>query len=187
MIEPLRSLHRERDARSAPDATAVPPPRRARPWLGVRRTPGRLALWVFRLPLPLYRSGRGWLLGRTFVAVTHVGRKTGAPHLMTAMVLGYDPAIEEVVIMSAWGPNADWMRNLRAHPALKVQVGRREFTPVHRFLTQEEAFAVVTQFRRCHPWRVRVACRIFGWPDLRDDAAAREFIATRPFVGFRPA
>ena len=23
--------------------------------------PGRLALWVMRLPLPLYRTGHGWL------------------------------------------------------------------------------------------------------------------------------
>ncbi len=161
-------------------------PRRGRPLLGLRRTPGRLALWVFGLPLPLYRSGRGWLLGRTFVAVTHAGRRTGAPHLMTAMVLGYDPRTEEVVIMSAWGPNADWVRNLRAGPALKVQLGRREFVPEHRFLSAEEAFEVTTAFRARHPWRVRLIRRILGWPDLGDDEVLRELISTRPFVAFRP-
>ena len=30
-----------------------------RPLLGVRKRPGRLALAVFRLPLPLYRAGWG--------------------------------------------------------------------------------------------------------------------------------
>ena len=30
-----------------------------------------------RLPLPLYQRGWGWLLGRTFLLVTHAGRKTG--------------------------------------------------------------------------------------------------------------
>ena len=172
---------------AAPDVTAVPPPRRSRHLLGVRSTPGRLALWVFGLPLPLYRSGRGWMLGRTFMAVTHVGRRTGTPHLMVAMVLGYDPDTDEAVIMSGWGPNSDWVRNLRAGPALKVQLGRRVFTPVHRFLTDEEAFAVASEFCRRHPWRLRVFRRVLAWPDLSDDAALREFIATRPFVAFRPA
>jgi hypothetical protein len=45
--------------------------RRAKPLLGVRRQPGRLALAVFRLPLPLYRRGWGWLLGHTFLLLVH--------------------------------------------------------------------------------------------------------------------
>jgi deazaflavin-dependent oxidoreductase (nitroreductase family) len=176
-----------RTDRSAPAVSSVPPPRRARRLLGVRTTPGRLALWVFRIPLPLYRSGWGWLLGRVFVAVTHVGRKSGTRHLMTAMVLRYDPATEEVVIFSAWGPNTDWMRNLRARPAAKVQLGRREYVPVHRFLTDEEAYGVVAEFIDRHPHRVRVARRVLGWPDLHDEAMLREFVSTRPFVAFKPA
>jgi len=172
--------------RGAARVAPVPPPRRARPLLGVRRIPGRLALWVFRLPLPLYRSGHGWLLGRTFVAVTHVGRKTGTPHVMIAMVLRYHPETGEVVIMSGWGPNADWVLNLRAGPALQVQLGRRKFTPVHRFLTAEEAFDVAARFCADHPWRLRLFRRILAWPDLTDAATLREFISTRPFVAFRP-
>lgn len=172
---------------ASPDVRSVPPPRRARGLLGLRATPGRLALWVFRIPLPLYRSGHGWLLGRVFLAVTHVGRKTGAPHLMTAMVLRYDPATEESVIFSAWGPNTDWIRNLRAGPAAKVQLGRREYVPVHRFLSAEEAFEVTTEFIERHPWRLRLARKVLAWPDLRDETALREFIRTRPFVAFAPA
>ena len=172
---------------AAPDVTPVPPPRRARRLLGLRGTPGRLALWVFRIPLPLYRSGHGWVLGRVFLAVTPVGRKTGAPHLMTAMVLRYDPATEEAVIFSAWGPNTDGIRNLRAGPAAKVQLGRREYVPVHRFLSAEEAFEVTTEFIERHPWRLRLARKVLAWPDLHDEKALREFISTRPFVAFAPA
>jgi hypothetical protein len=54
--------------------------RSAKPLLGVRRQPGRLALAVFRLPLPLYRRGWGWLLGHTFLLLVHAGRKTGKLH-----------------------------------------------------------------------------------------------------------
>ena len=105
------------------------PGRRAKPLLGVRRQPGRLALAVFRLPLPLYQRGWGWLLGHTFLLVTHAGRKTGKRRETVAMTLAYDPQTQEAVIFSGWGPNTDWIRNIRAHPALQIQIGRESYTP----------------------------------------------------------
>jgi deazaflavin-dependent oxidoreductase (nitroreductase family) len=157
-----------------------------RPLLGVRRTPGRLALAVFRLPLPLYRRGWGWPLGDTFLLLVHAGRKTGKPHAIVAMVLTYDPATREAVICSAWGENTDWVRNIRARPALQVEIGRESFTPEQRFLSEDESFEVVVEFRRRHPWRMRLITRILGWGDLRSDMAVSDFVRGRPFVSFRP-
>jgi len=160
--------------------------RRAKPLLGVRQQPGRLALAIFRLPLPMYRRGWGWLLGRTFLLIVHAGRKTGKQHSTVAMVLRYDRGPREAVVFSAWGQNTDWIRNIRVRPALRVQLGRESFTPQQRFLSEDESFAVVAQFRRGHPWRLRLATWVMGWEDLRSDTAARDFISTRPFVAFRP-
>ena len=160
---------------------------RAKPLLGLRRKPGRLALAIFRIPLPLYRRGWGGLLGHTFLLLVHAGRKTGKPHSTTAMVLRYDPQTREAVIFSAWGQDTDWIRNIRVRPALQVQIGRESFTPQQRFLSEDESVAVVAGFRRRHPWRLRLATSIMGWEDLRSDTAAREFVSTRPFVSFRPA
>jgi deazaflavin-dependent oxidoreductase (nitroreductase family) len=159
----------------------------AKPLLGLRRRPGRLALAVFRLPLALYRRGWGGLLGHTFLLLVHAGRKTGKPHSAVAMVLRYDPGTGEAVICSAWGPDTDWIRNIRARPALQVQLGREAFTPRQRFLSEEESLAVVAGFRREHPGRVRLLSGILGWGDLRSDTAVREFVSARPFVAFRPA
>jgi deazaflavin-dependent oxidoreductase (nitroreductase family) len=171
-------------------ATETRPPNQKtspRPLLGLRRQPGRLALWVFRLPLPLYRAGWGWLfLGHTFLVLTHVGRKTGKPYAAAAMVLAEDRTTGEAVICSVWGPHTDWIRNLHAHPALRVQIGRTSFPPQHRFLTSGEAFAVAAEFRQRHPWRVRLISRVLG-VDLRSEAGIREFIGGRPFVALRPA
>jgi deazaflavin-dependent oxidoreductase (nitroreductase family) len=161
--------------------------RRAKPLLGVRRQPGRLALAVFRLPLPLYRRGWGWLLGHTFLLLVHAGRKTGKLHSTVAMVLRHDPETHEVVICSAWGRNADWIRNIQIRPALRVQTGRESYRPEQRFLSEDESFAVVVEFRRQHPGRLRLITRILGWDDLRSDGAARDFVRSRPFVSFRPA
>jgi F420H(2)-dependent quinone reductase len=102
-------------------------------------------------------------------------------------VLRYDPGKGEAVICAAWGPRTDWYRNLHAGPAVKVQLGRESFVPVHRFLTDEEAFAVAQRFRTDHPHRLRLVSTVLGWGELRDDAVVRRFIRTHPFVAFRPA
>ena len=161
--------------------------RSAKPLLGVRRQPGRLALAVFRLPLPLYRRGWGWLLGHTFLLLVHAGRKTGKLHSTVAMVLRHDPETHEVVICSGWGRKADWIRNIQIRPALQVQIGRESYRPEQRFLSEDESFAVVVEFRRQHPRRLHLITRILGWDDLRSDRAARDFVRSRPFVSFRPA
>jgi deazaflavin-dependent oxidoreductase (nitroreductase family) len=163
-----------------------PADRRATPLLGLRRQPGRLALAVFRLPLPLYRRGWGWLLGDTFLLLVHAGRKTGKPYSTVAMVLSYDPHTREAVICSAWGKDSDWIRNIRAHPALKVQIGRESFTPGQRFLSEDESVAVVAGFQGRHPHRSRLLASVLGWGDLRSDGAARDFVSARPFVSLWP-
>ena len=142
---------------------------------------------MFRLPLLAYRRGWGGLLGHTFLLLVHSGRKTGKPYAAVAMVLGYDPRTYEAVICSGWGPDADWVRNIRAGPALRVQIGRESFTPVQRFLSEEESFAVAAGFRRRHPGRARLIALILGWGDLRSDTAMRDFVRARPFVSLRPA
>jgi hypothetical protein len=105
----------------------------------------------------------------------------------TAMVLRYDPETREAVICSGWGQDVDWVRNIRVRPALRVQIGRESFTPEQRFLSQDESLAVMAEFRRRHPGRVRLISWILGWGDLRSDAAARRFVSARPFVSLRPA
>ena len=161
--------------------------RQTLPLLGLRRRPGRLALAVLRLPLILYRRGWGRLLGSTFMLLVHAGRRTGQPHLMTAMVMRYDPATREVVIFSGWGPDSDWVRNLRVRPALRVEVGRDSYVPRHRFLSEDEGVAVAGDFLRRHPYRGLLASRILGWPDLRSEAVLRGFVRTHPFVALRPS
>lgn len=154
---------------------------------GLRRRPGRLALALFRLPLNAYRHNAGGLLGHTFLLFRHVGRKSGRPYDSVAMVLRYDQASQVAVICAAWGPESDWVRNLRAGPAVRVQIGRESFAPDHRFLTDDEAFEVAVQFRREHPRRLRLISTILGWGDLRDEATVRQFVHSHPFIAFQPA
>jgi deazaflavin-dependent oxidoreductase (nitroreductase family) len=157
-----------------------------KPMLGLRRQPGRLALAVMRLPRPLYHRGWGWMLGETFLLITHQGRKTGKRHETVAMALTLDPQTREVVVCSAWGSKTEWIRNLRAHPALQIQIGRDTYVPEQRFLTEEECVAVATEFRDHHPRRLRLFSAILGWGDLSNEASVREFVRGRPFISFHP-
>jgi deazaflavin-dependent oxidoreductase (nitroreductase family) len=162
------------------------PGSKSRPVLGLRQRPGRLALQVMRLPRPLYHHGLGRLLDDTFLLITHQGRKTGNRRETVAMAVRYDANTHETIVCSAWGPNADWIRNLQAHPALRIQIGREAYVPQQRFLSDEEAVTVLTEFRRRHPKRSRLIAAILGWGDLTTEAAVQEFARHRPFVSFRP-
>jgi deazaflavin-dependent oxidoreductase (nitroreductase family) len=182
---------RERSSRSLPQRRGPRPPsaqaRDRHRVLGLRTTPGRLALAVFRAPLRLYRRGWGGLLGRTFLLLVHIGRKTGEAHETVAMVLADDRARGELVICSAWGPDTDWVQNLRAGPSREVRVGRDCFVPLHRFLTDDEAVAVASAFSRRHPRRLRLMSAVLGWGDLGSDEALRAFVQHHPFIALRPA
>jgi len=103
------------------------------------------------------------------------------------MALTYDPETHGAVVCSAWGQNSDWIRNIRAHPALQIQIGRESYIPEQRFLSEDESFAVAVEFRRRHPRRLRLIARILGWGDLCSDSAVRDFVRSHPFVSFRPA
>jgi deazaflavin-dependent oxidoreductase (nitroreductase family) len=158
-----------------------------RPLLSVRRQPGRLALWFMRLPRPLYHRGWGWMLGHTFLLITHKGRKSGKHRETVAMALTYDPASQEIVVCSAWGPDAEWIRNLRVHPALQIQIGPETYVPHQRFLSEDEALAVAIGFRERHPHRLRLVGAVLGWGDLSTDSTLRELVRSRPFIAFAPA
>jgi deazaflavin-dependent oxidoreductase (nitroreductase family) len=158
----------------------------ARPLLGLRRRPGRFALWFMRLPRPLYHRGWGRLLGHTFLLIAHEGRRTGKRRETVAMALTYNAETQEAVVCSAWGPNTEWMRNLRAHPALQIQIGGETYVPEQWFLSEDEALAAAIEFRDRHPGRLRLFATVLGWGDLSTEAGVRELVRSRPFIAFAP-
>jgi deazaflavin-dependent oxidoreductase (nitroreductase family) len=79
---------------------------------------------VFEAPVALYRLHLGWLLGNRFVLLMHTGRKAGRARFTVIEVVAYDRSIPEVVVIAAWGAHAQRVRNLKAAPAIGVQLGR---------------------------------------------------------------
>jgi hypothetical protein len=54
----------------------------------------------------------------------------------------------EAVVMSAFGRNVGWLRNIEAIPNPKVVIGSRRFLTAHRFLDEEEAVQVIAGYEQ---------------------------------------
>jgi hypothetical protein len=106
---------------------------------------------------------------------------------LTALkVLRYDPETGESVVASAWGPAADWYRNIRARPALALRTARDCYVPEQRLLPQAEAFAVFDDWARRQRWFARLMLSQIGVSWEIPEAERRALVARFPFVGFRP-
>lgn len=124
--------------------------------------PAGLLKLTFALPRYLYRWHLGWLLGHRCLMITHVGRKTGHLRQTVVEVVHYDPSTQECIVISGYGTQSDWYRNLEAQPAREVQIGRQRYRPRQRLLSEEETLAVLQEYERHHPWGFRELMRLVG-------------------------
>ena len=140
---------------------------------------------LFKVPLFLYRLRLGWLLGKRFMLLTHVGRHSGKVRRTVLAVLRFDEQTKEIYAVSAWN-GSDWYSNIQAAPALHVETGFVRYVPVQRTLSPEAMTTALIEYRKRHPIFSRIICRIPGWKwDLSDE----EFLAlahTLRGVAFRP-
>lgn len=106
---------------------------------------------LMRSPIHLYRVGLGFLFGSRMLLLEHTGRVSGAPRAVVLEVAGR-PGPDRYVVMSGFGEGAQWYRNVRASPAVRVSVGRRRSVPATaELLPPERAAAVFSDYSRRHP------------------------------------
>ena len=95
--EPGIELSGERATRAARVGTAQRPRERRRPGPLVRR--------LLQIPAVLYDCHLGWLLGRRFLRLTHVARRTGRTYRMMLEVIGENPSRERADRHRRSGPH----------------------------------------------------------------------------------
>jgi len=118
---------------------------------------------AFTLPQYLYRWRLGWLLGHRCLMITHIGRKTGRRRQTVVEVVHYDSSTQECIVMSGYGVQSDWYRNIQVQPASGVQVGRQRYTPQQRMLSSTETLAVLERYQRRHPLLFRALMHLVGY------------------------
>lgn len=96
--------------------------------------------------------------------ITHVGRKTGIVRQTVVEAVNYDPKTQACLAVAGWGEQTDWYRNLQAHAALEIHVGRRRYSPRQHFLSTEELLTLLQDYEHRHPRGVRILFRHLGYP-----------------------
>lgn len=148
-------------------------------------------LWIFRLPDRLYRHGMGRLLGHRCLRLVHVGRRTGRRHATVLEVVRHDPRVPEFVVVSGFGPGADWLRNLETNAVAEVTVGRCTFAADHRRLGVAEAIDVFADYERRNraigPVVRSGLSWLLGWRYDGSVAARRRMAEQLPMIALRPA
>lgn len=144
---------------------------------------------VLRLPVCLYRWGCGPLLGRRCMLLVQRGRRTGRRRETVLEVLEYHPEGPEVVVMSGFGPDPAWLRNIEANPGEEVVIGRERFIATHRILDAEEAVGVIGRYERRNRLIAPIVRRGLGWllgaPYSGSDGDRRRLVAALPLIAFR--
>ncbi|WP_406636712.1 nitroreductase family deazaflavin-dependent oxidoreductase [Amycolatopsis sp. WGS_07] len=145
---------------------------------------------LFKAPAKLYDRDLGWLLGKRFLCLTHVGRKSGRRYRTVLEVIGLRPETDEVLAIAGLGPSSDWYRNIQAAPAVEVALGRRRFVPEHRILDETEAASALADYERrnrlLRPVLHPVLSKLLGWRYDGSAAARRRMAQQLPIVAFRP-
>lgn len=148
--------------------------------------PRGLLKWSFKLPVALYRMRLGWVLGHRFLLLMHRGRKTGNIHQVVLEVVHYDSTTQESVVLSAYGAQADWYRNIMAHPALAVRTGWHHYVPQQRVLDAAERFATLQVYERRNRLLFAQGMRFLGYRYDGTEAGLHTLADSVLMVAFRP-
>ncbi len=147
--------------------------------------PPAFMLPFMKMPLILYGMGLGRLLGRRFMLITHVGRRSGKVYRSVLAVLRFDEQTHEILAVSPW-TTSNWYRNIQATPALEIETAGIRYAPSQRSLSPEEIAAGFIEFRRQHPIFSRMVARIPGWKIDSTYAELLELARTLRGVAFAP-
>ncbi|HSX10019.1 MAG TPA: nitroreductase family deazaflavin-dependent oxidoreductase [Candidatus Saccharimonadales bacterium] len=119
---------------------------------------------LYKLPVYLYKWHVGWILGRRFLMITHIGRKSGKKHQTVLEVIHYDPSTQEFIVISGYGEKSDWYKNIVKTPVVEVQVKGTRFVPKQRILSPEETFTLFDTYRKEHPLAFKAIISGMGYP-----------------------
>lgn len=154
--------------------------------LAEKGKPTGFTRFLTRAPLALYHARLGFLLGRRFLRLVHVGRKSGQPREVVLEVIRIDDD-GAVTAACGWGEKADWLRNVTATPECEVTVATRTFEARAERRSMDDAVAILTDYAAAHPRAFgKLTQLMLGRPHPPDAEGARALAAAVPVVTFRP-
>lgn len=106
---------------------------------------------LMRAPIWIYKARLGALLSSRLLMLEHVGRKSGERRYVVLEVFDH-PTPDTYLVASGFGTSAQWYRNVRANPNVRVYAGSHApARGVGRVLDQDEADRALASYRSHHP------------------------------------
>jgi deazaflavin-dependent oxidoreductase (nitroreductase family) len=107
--------------------------------------------WIVRAPIWLYRARLGFVFGSRLLMLEHTGRKTGTRRYVV-LEAADRAAAGTYVVAAGFGSRAQWLRNIRANPSVRVWIGSHRPAPAQaRQLTPQETAEALTAYAARHP------------------------------------
>jgi len=104
--------------------------------------------------------------------LTTTGRKSGLPR---ETPLQFEEVDGDIYVASARGREADWFKNIRAHPHVSVQIRERKFDAAAEIVTDPGRLADFLELRlHRRPFMVRLIMHLFDGLPLRFSRADLE-------------
>lgn len=136
--------------------------------------------------LRLYQTPLAFLLGRFILLLTTRGRKSGLPRVTP---LQYEIIDGDYCLGSARGVQADWVRNILAHPEVELQVRRTKIRGIADVITDPLQIADFLELRlKRHPTMVGRIMEMDGLSrtpsraELEIYAARLAMVIIHPFI-----
>lgn len=151
------------------------------PRLQRKGSPKGIQRFLFRAPIGLYRAKLGFLLGRRFLMLEHVGRKSGeVRRTALEVVVNREDA---VYIAAAWGSEADWLKNVKADPRVTFHIGSRRYETTAVIVGNDEARDVMAAYAAAHPQLIdKLATFMLDVSGDTPEAKAQQVADTIPIV-----
>ncbi|MET3808494.1 deazaflavin-dependent oxidoreductase (nitroreductase family) [Nakamurella sp. UYEF19] len=107
--------------------------------------------WFVRAPIWLYRARLGFLFGSRLLMLEHIGRTSGERRYVVLEVIAH-PGPSSYIVASGFGDRAQWFRNIRVNPQVRVYLGSRRPAPaIARALTGEQSGSALTAYANAIP------------------------------------
>ncbi len=149
--------------------------------------PKGLLRWFFRFPVWLYRLGLGGLMGKRFLLLNHLGRKTGKVRQAVLEVVRYDEQTGVYIVVSGYGERSQWAKNLLAHPDVTIQPGKSAIAVKAEPLSQQQSGDEMVRYAHKYPHAARSLSKLMGFAVDGSDNGYRKIGERLLFFALVPA
>jgi deazaflavin-dependent oxidoreductase (nitroreductase family) len=106
---------------------------------------------LMRAPIWVFKARAGAVLGSRLLMLEHIGRTSGFRRYVVLEVVDH-PTSDSYLVASGFGEKAQWFRNIKANPRVRVYIGSRAPMPATaRIMTQQEADRALGAYATRHP------------------------------------